>query len=148
MPPRPPVIPRLLTPDEAGIYCGYKSAEGMKHVPVIIRDLTDQDVIELNLIENIQRRDLTDVEKGRTIRSMLLDEKFQYNTQKDLARAIGVSPVEVNRWVALATRLDPNQPEAYNSMGLLLVAGKRLPEAQAAFREAIRWRPDFADARF
>jgi ParB/RepB/Spo0J family partition protein len=80
---------------------------GMKHVPVIIRDLTDQDVIELNLIENIQRRDLTDVEKGRAIRSMLLDEKFQYNTQKDLARAIGVSPVEVNRWVALATRLDP-----------------------------------------
>ena len=80
---------------------------GMKHVPVIIRDLTDQDVIELNLIENIQRRDLTDVEKGRAIRSMLLDEKFQYNTQLDLAHAIGVSPVEVNRWVALATRLDP-----------------------------------------
>ena len=80
---------------------------GRKHIPAIIRDLTDQDVIELNLIENIQRRDLTDVEKGRAIRSMLLDPNFQYNTQLDLAHAIGVSPVEVNRWVALATRLDP-----------------------------------------
>jgi len=84
----------------------------MKHIPAIIRpELSDVDVLELNLIENIQRRDLTDVEKGRSLRAMLLDEKFPYNKQTDIAKVIGVSPVEVNRWIMLATRLTPEVQE-------------------------------------
>ena len=80
---------------------------GMKHIPAIVREATDADVLELTLIENIQRRDLTDVEKGKAIRAMLLDPTFPYSKQNQIAPAIGVSAVEVNRWIALATRLDP-----------------------------------------
>ena len=40
---------------------------GMKHVPVIIRDLTDQDVIELNLIENIQLKTTSKRDTARLI---------------------------------------------------------------------------------
>ena len=37
---------------------------GLKEVPVIIRNLTDQEVVEISLIENIQREDLNPIEEA------------------------------------------------------------------------------------
>ena len=47
---------------------------GIESVPVIIRDLSDDQVIELSLIENAHREDLNDVEKGRSCIDLI--EKF------------------------------------------------------------------------
>jgi len=38
---------------------------GLKTVRAIVREYTDEEVVELNLIENIQRAELSAVEKGR-----------------------------------------------------------------------------------
>ena len=38
---------------------------GLKKIPCIVRDLKDEEVLEFNLIENVMREDLTEVEKGR-----------------------------------------------------------------------------------
>ena len=37
---------------------------GLKEVPVIIKDLTDQEIVEISLIENIQREDLNPIEEA------------------------------------------------------------------------------------
>ena len=60
----------------------------LHNVPVIIRDLTDQEVLELAIIENVQRTDLNPIEEA-TGYSQLVD-RFGYR-QEDLAKVIGKS---------------------------------------------------------
>ena len=40
---------------------------GLKEVPVIIRDYTDQEIVEISLIENIQREDLNPIEEAQAL---------------------------------------------------------------------------------
>lgn len=62
--------PIIIVPDQAGGYqivAGerrYRASQkaGLSKIPVIIRTLTDQNQLEISLIENIQRRDLNTVE--------------------------------------------------------------------------------------
>jgi len=81
----------------------YRASQqaGLQKVPVIIRDYTDEQVIELNLVENIQREDLSAVEKGNCCK--LLMEKFpdKYPTQGTIARKIGVSNESISAWLRL-----------------------------------------------
>jgi len=57
-------------------------------VPVIIKELEDKDVMELALVENIQREDLSPLEEAQAYRRLL--GEFGYS-QDDLARTIGKS---------------------------------------------------------
>lgn len=60
----------------------------LHEVPVIVRALSDQEAVELALIENVQREDLNAIEEGEGYK--LLMEGHGY-TQEDLARVIGKS---------------------------------------------------------
>ncbi|MBA7508071.1 Nucleoid occlusion protein [subsurface metagenome] len=79
----------------------YRAAQqaGLDTVPVIIRDYTDSEVMELNLIENIQREDLSAVEKGNLCKQ--LREKFQnkYPSNATLARKLGIGEGAINAWL-------------------------------------------------
>lgn len=44
---------------------------GLKEVPVIIRDYTDQEIVEVSLIENIQREDLNPIEEAQAYKRLL-----------------------------------------------------------------------------
>lgn len=57
-------------------------------VPVIIKELEDKDVMELALVENIQREDLSPLEEAQAYRRLL--GEFGYS-QDDLARTVGKS---------------------------------------------------------
>ncbi len=59
---------------------------GLKKVPVIIRQLSDEQVLETSLMENIQREDLNPIERAEGYR--LLIEKFHL-TQEELAKRVG-----------------------------------------------------------
>jgi ParB family chromosome partitioning protein len=61
---------------------------GLHEVPVVIRDLTDREALEIALVENIQRQDLTPLEEAEGFRRLL--DEFDH-TQEDLARAVGKS---------------------------------------------------------
>lgn len=63
-------------------------AAGLDEVPVVVRDISDEDVLELALIENLQRSDLTPLEEARGYRQ-LIDEKGL--TQEELARILSKS---------------------------------------------------------
>jgi ParB family transcriptional regulator, chromosome partitioning protein len=61
---------------------------GLHVVPVIVRDLNDQELLEVAIIENVQRADLNAIEEATGYRDLV--ERFGY-TQDKLAEIIGKS---------------------------------------------------------
>ena len=61
---------------------------GVHQVPVIIRQLGDQEVLELGIIENVQRTDLNAIEEAFGYNDLI--ERFGYN-QDELAKVMGKS---------------------------------------------------------
>ncbi len=61
---------------------------GLKEVPVVLRDVSDNDALELALIENLQREDLNAIEEAEAYRR--LHEQFHLN-QEQIAEKIGKS---------------------------------------------------------
>ena len=60
----------------------------LHEVPVIIREIADGEALELALVENVQRQDLSPLEEAEGYRRLI--EEFK-NTQEDLARRVGKS---------------------------------------------------------
>ncbi|HEX7800287.1 MAG TPA: ParB/RepB/Spo0J family partition protein [Asticcacaulis sp.] len=77
---------------------------GLHTVPVIIRDLDDLDVLEIGIIENVQRADLNAIEESRAYRVLM--ERFG-RTQDALAQAVGKSRSHIANSLRLL-----NLPEA------------------------------------
>lgn len=61
---------------------------GLKKVPVLVKELEDQAVEEISLIENIQREDLNPIEEAEAYQQLL--DKYTY-TQQDLSDRLGKS---------------------------------------------------------
>jgi ParB family transcriptional regulator, chromosome partitioning protein len=61
---------------------------GMHTIPVIIRELSDREVLELAIIENVQRQDLNAIEEASGSRELV--ERFDYS-QEQLSEIIGKS---------------------------------------------------------
>ncbi len=61
---------------------------GVHQVPILVRELGDQEVLELAIIENVQRSDLNAIEEAFGYRDLV--EQFGYN-QEELAKIIGKS---------------------------------------------------------
>lgn len=52
---------------------------GIKEVPVVIRDYTPKEIMEISLIENIQREDLNPIEEALAYESLI----NEYNLKQD-----------------------------------------------------------------
>jgi len=65
---------------------------GLKVVPGIIREVTDRDVLELALIENLQREDLNPIEEAEAYRRLSKDFELR---QEDIAKRVGRSRAAV-----------------------------------------------------
>lgn len=63
-------------------------AAGLEEVPVIIREISDEDVFKLALIENLQRSDLTPLEEAQGYRQLIKEKGL---TQEELAQALSKS---------------------------------------------------------
>jgi len=70
---------------------------GLSHVPAIVRPYSLEEAYEFSLIENIQRKDLSDYEKGRLLKLMLRQFPQRYPSHEALAKRIGKS----KSWVTL-----------------------------------------------
>jgi ParB family chromosome partitioning protein len=68
----------------------WRAAQAAKlhEVPVVVRELDDREALEVALVENVQRQDLTPLEEAEGYRRLL--DEFGH-TQEDLARAVGKS---------------------------------------------------------
>ncbi len=92
---------------------------GLSKVPVVVRDATDNETLQLALIENIQREDLNPMEEAGAYQR--LQEEFQWSQEE------------------IASRVGKSRPAIANSVRLLLlpkelqqeVAQGKLPAGQA-----------------
>jgi len=73
-------------------------AAGLLDIPAVIRDVGDLQALELAIIENEQRDDLTAVESARAYRRLM--DEFSF-TQMQVAESIGVSRVQVSNLIRL-----------------------------------------------
>jgi ParB family chromosome partitioning protein len=111
----------------------YRAAQqaGLDTVPVVIRQYTDDEVMEVNLVENVQREDLSAVEKAKLCAELRRRFPNKYQSWDGLARRIGVEPPTVRTWMRtlgmsdeLKEKIAPRETQ-------------RVPEGKLDFRTAL-----------
>ena len=71
---------------------------GLKEIPIIVRDVTDQDSLELALIENIQREGLNPIEEAHAYQHLI--DKFKV-TQEKISEVLGKARVTITNTLRL-----------------------------------------------
>ena len=106
---------------------------GLTEVPVIVKDVTDEQAMELALVENLQREDLDPIEEAEGYKTLI---ETYHMTQEDAAATVGKSRPAVANAMRLLT-LDESVREAVKD-GRLSAGHARalLPLPAARQREA------------
>jgi ParB family chromosome partitioning protein len=81
---------------------------GFSRVPAVVREVDDKRMLELALVENLQRKDLNPIEKARAFRQLMQLNNW---TQEDLADAVGLGRPTVANFLRLL-ELPPEIQEA------------------------------------
>lgn len=89
-------------------------------MPVLIRELSDQDVLEIGVVENVQRADLNPIEEALAYQA--LAEQFK-RTQEDIAQAVGKSRPHVTNMLRLLTL--PKRAQTYLAKGKITAGHAR-----------------------
>jgi ParB family chromosome partitioning protein len=71
---------------------------GLREIPIVIREVDDNEIIEIALVENLQRKDLTAFEESEALYS--LSSRCGY-THEDLARRLGKSRTAITESLSL-----------------------------------------------
>jgi ParB family chromosome partitioning protein len=77
---------------------------GIHEVPVVLRDMSDAEALEVALVENIQRQDLTPLEEAEGYRRLM--DEFSHS-QADLGKAVGKSRSHVANMLRLLGLPEP-----------------------------------------
>ena len=100
------IQPLIVSPGKNGLYvliAGERRLQasrkaGLKTVPVVIRNATDQQLLELALIENVQRADLNAIEEAEAYQNLAKEFKMSHET---IAERVGKSRVAVTNTLRL-----------------------------------------------
>jgi ParB family transcriptional regulator, chromosome partitioning protein len=71
---------------------------GLREIPIVIREVDDNEIIEIALVENLQRKDLTAFEEAEALQS--LATRCSY-THEDMARRLGKSRSSITESLSL-----------------------------------------------
>ena len=71
---------------------------GLKEVPAVVMNLTEKQILEISLIENIQREDLNSIEEALAYKRLINDFNL---TQEELSKRIGKSRVTITNTLRL-----------------------------------------------
>lgn len=98
-----PIVAREIATNQYEIIAGerrWRAAQlaGLKTVPVIVRDISDQVAVAIGLIENIQREGLTPLEEANALQKLI--EEFSM-THNEVASAVGRSRSAVTNLIRL-----------------------------------------------
>lgn len=86
---------------------------GLKEVPVIIRNLTEQEIVEISLIENIQREDLNPIEEALAYKKLLTEFNLK---QDEVAERVSKSRTAVTNSMRLLKLCDEVQQMIIDDM--------------------------------
>ena len=79
---------------------------GLTEVPIIVKDLSDEEIIKMGLIENLQREDLNPLDEAKGIQR--LQQEFNV-TQEDLGLSLGKSRTAITNSLRLLQLAKPVQ---------------------------------------
>ncbi len=99
--------------------CKAARAAGYTDIPAIIKDFTDEEMLEVALLENIQREDLTPIEEAEAYDTII---KHTFITQEELAKKVSKSRSYITNVLGLV-----NLPEEVKN----LIAEKKISMAHA-----------------
>ena len=86
---------------------------GLKEIPVIIKNLTQQEIVEISLIENIQREDLNPIEEALAYKRLLTEFNLK---QDEVADRVSKSRTAVTNSMRLLKLCDEVQQMIINDM--------------------------------
>ncbi len=111
----------------------YRAAQqaNLSEVPVIIREYNDDEVMEINLVENVQREDLSAVEKAKLCQELRERYPDKYVGWDIIAERIGVEVDTVRAWVRTLNL--PSEIQDKIAPREL----KRVPEGKIDYRTAL-----------
>lgn len=92
---------------------------GKEKIPAIVRDYTDEQVLEITVLENLQREDLTPIEEGQAFLTLI---KKLNLTQDEVAKKVGKSRPYITNYIRLLQLPDNVK---------MMVDQKQLSNAQA-----------------
>ncbi|WP_245590065.1 ParB/RepB/Spo0J family partition protein [Desulfonatronum lacustre] len=130
-------------PDEYELVAGERrwrasKLAGLRHIPVIIRELGDKESLALALIENVQREDLNALEQAQALQQLQVE--FQA-TQNELAERTGLSRPHIAnllRLLQLPEHIQKDIQEKFYTAGHgRVLAGITNPESQITLRDKI-----------
>jgi len=78
-------------------------AVGLKYVPVVVKETTPQGMLEMAIVENVQRTDLNPIERGQAYQRLM--EEFGLQNQ-DISKRVGKSPAFISNSLRLLTLPD------------------------------------------
>ncbi len=76
---------------------------GLMELPVVIREVDDREMLEVALVENLQRKDLTPFEEAEALQALV--QKYGH-THEELARRLGKSRTAITESLSLAKMPD------------------------------------------
>ncbi len=86
---------------------------GLKEVPVIIRNYSEQEIVEISLIENIQREDLNPIEEAQAYKRLLTEFNLK---QDEVAERVSKSRAAVTNSIRLLKLCDEVQQMVIDEM--------------------------------
>ncbi|HAG50749.1 MAG: chromosome partitioning protein ParB [Deltaproteobacteria bacterium GWC2_42_51] len=86
---------------------------GLRDVPVVVRDATDEESLELAIIENIQRENLNAIEEAAAYKNLM--ERFELS-QEEVAKKIGKERATVANFLRLLKLPDEVKEELKNGI--------------------------------
>lgn len=139
------IQPLVVKPEASGRYTiiagerRYRAARmvGLKQVPVVTKEVTDRELLQISMIENIQREDLNPLEEAQGIAALM--EQFSL-TQEEAAEILGRSRSAVANSLRLLNlpesvkkRIVAAELSAGHARALLAIKDRTLLEKAAAY---------------
>jgi len=98
-----PILVEEIAPGEYSIVAGERrfrasKLAGLSHVPVIVKDFTDMQRLEVSLIENIQRENLNPIEEAKAYAYLIQEAGI---TQEELAKRVGKNRSTISNSIRL-----------------------------------------------
>ena len=139
------IQPLVVKPEANGRYTiiagerRYRAARmvGLKQVPVVTKEVTDRELLQISMIENIQREDLNPLEEAQGIAALM--EQFSL-TQEEAAEILGRSRSAVanslrllNLPASVKKRIVAAELSAGHARALLAIKDRTLLEKAAAY---------------
>lgn len=146
-----PIVVRLNgKPGKYELVCGERRLRASKvaqtakktitTIPAVIRELTDDEALELQIIENLQRKDIHPMEEAVAFKGLMVMKKMDV---KEIAGRVGKSPNYVAQRVKMNDLIEPFQKAFYQdrmTIQMAVTVARLRPEDQKEI-----WEEEFED---